>query len=203
MKVYGLTGGIASGKSTEAKLLRARGVPVIDADEIARRVVEPGTVGLARVEAAFGPGVIRPDGTLDREALGRVVFTDPEKRQTLNGILHPLVQATTAEEVMRLAEAGEPLAILDIPLLYEARDPAAFEGIVVVYVDEATQLERLMARNGFSREDAEARIRSQMPLEEKARRATWVIDNRGTPEETEAQLELLLGRLRQEAASEG
>ncbi len=201
MNVYGLTGGIASGKSTVARILRARGIPVIDADEVAREVLEPGTPGLAAVLEAFGPTLVRPDGALDRDALARIIFSDPEARQRLNQIVHPRVQAAMAERVLQLASEGAPLAIMDIPLLYEARDPASFAGIIVVYVTPETQLARLMHRNGYTHEEAGARIRSQMPLAEKARRATYVIDNEGTGAETEAQIDLLLERLTMEAAS--
>jgi len=196
MRVFGLTGGIASGKSTVSDLVRAQGVPVIDSDQVAREVVASGTPGLVAVRQAFGPGVLKEDGTLDREALGKRVFSDSDARARLNAILHPLIQAATAEQVLELSARGEPLAILDIPLLYEVRDPAQFEGVIVVYVDPATQLERLMVRNGYSRDEAEARIASQLPIQEKARRATFVIDNSGTRNETIAQVALLVGRLR-------
>lgn len=200
MKIYGLTGGIASGKSTVSRSLRNAGIPVIDADLLAREVVAPGSEGLEGIRARFGDAVILPDGSLDREALGRIIFSDPEARQALNAIIHPLVQMRSAQEVMRYANEGHSMVFMDIPLLYEARDPAHFAAVVVVYVDPETQVQRLMARNGYGREEALSRINSQLSLDEKRKRADYVIDNRGTPEETEAQLAMLIARLKLEAA---
>ena len=197
MKIYGLTGGIASGKSTVTRLLRAADVPVVDADQVARRVVEPGTPALAQIEARFGSEVIGPDGRLNRPALGAIVFHDKEARLALNAIVHPAVKLAMAQDVMDIAEQGHPFAFMDIPLLYEGRDPADFEAVVVVWVDGETQLARLMARDDLSEHDAKARVQSQMSLDDKAKHATWVIDNSEDPAFTEAQVEWLLGRLRQ------
>lgn len=191
----GLTGGIASGKSTVTQLLREAGLPVIDSDLLAREAVAPGSALLPRLAESFGASMLKADGTLDREALGRTVFSDPEARARLNALIHPEVQRLSALQVRALQEEGHRLIVLDVPLLYEVRDPADFDAVVVVYVDRETQLRRLMQRNGLSEADARARIQSQGSLEEKRDRADFVIDNRGTPEETRAQVRAVLAQL--------
>jgi len=200
MNVFGLTGGIASGKSTVASFFRERGFPVLDSDRIARDVVAVGSPGLAAVRDAFGPSFMLPGGELDRVKLGTLIFSDREARRRLNAIIHPLVLEKTGLELRKLEKAGQSLALLDIPLLFEARDPADFSGVIVVYVDPETQRKRLMARNALTPEEADARIRSQIPLEDKARKATWIIDNRGALSETKAQTLLLADRLLWESA---
>lgn len=196
MRVYGLTGGIASGKSTVSAMFVAQGIPVLDADQVARSLVEPGQPALEEVVKAFGSAILHPDGSLNRDHLGTLIFRDATARATLNAIIHPRVRSTMAEEIGRLATQGTPLAMMDIPLLYEARDPADFAGVVVVWVSPATQLSRLMARNSLSDDDARARISSQMSLDEKAKRATYIIDNEGNLDETRTQVELLVAHLR-------
>ncbi len=197
IRLVGLTGGIASGKSTAARAFEALGARVIDADRVARRVVEPGRPALAEIRQAFGDGVIRPDGALDREALGRIVFSDAAARRRLNAIVHPRV----AEEVDReLAEAlrEDPGAVVvyDVPLLFEGRMEDRFDLVVVVHVPRAVQERRLRARDGLGPDEALARIRSQMDIDEKARRAHVVLDNRGAPEDLEAQVRRLMERIR-------
>jgi dephospho-CoA kinase len=177
MRLIGLTGGIASGKSTFAAALRAQGVPVVDADQLARAVVAPGSPALARIGQAFGPGVLAPDGTLDRQALGALVFADPAARRRLEAITHPAIREAMQAETERLAAAGHALAVYEAPLLYEVGLEGAMALVVVVHAPRAAQLDRLVKRDGLSRAEAEARLAAQLPVEEKAARADVVIDN--------------------------
>lgn len=184
--VIGLTGGIASGKTTAADALEARGAPVIRSDVLARQVVARGTPALAEIGRVFGSGVLRADGTLDRSALGAVVFGDPEARRHLESITHPLIRGRTLQWLDAQAQAGAPAAVCDIPLLFEVGLAAAdsfIDRIWVVSVHPETQLQRLMLRDGLDREAALARIRSQWPLAEKARLAHVVLKNDGPPEQ--------------------
>ncbi len=194
MKVIGLTGGMASGKSLVARILRDLGAEVIDADVIAREVVEPGAEALREIVAAFGRDVLRPDGTLDRRVLGERIFRDPGARARLNAITHPEIRRRMAErvEALRRARPGG-IVVLDIPLLLDtaAADAYALDGIVVVYVDEETQAARLAARDGIFIDRARQRLGAQRPLREKVPLATWVIDNSGAPEATRRQVEAL------------
>jgi dephospho-CoA kinase len=182
----GLTGGIGSGKSTVSALLAERGAVIIDADRIAREVVEPGTPGLAAVVAAFGDGVVGPDGGLDRPALAAVVFVDPEARARLDGIVHPLVRARAAE----VAAAAPPDAVLvhDIPLLVETGQAARFDLVLVVRADQEVRVARLVQR-GLTEDDARARIAAQATDEQRAAVADVVLDNSGTREELAAQVD--------------
>ncbi len=188
----GLTGGIGSGKSEVSRLLAAHGAVVIDADVLAREVVEPGTPGLAAVVEAFGEQVLRPDGSLDREALGRVVFADPAQRARLNAIVHPLVGAATAER-FAAAEAADPDAVVvhDVPLLVEVGMHRAYDAVVVVAAEPQTQLRRLVELRGMAEEDAGARIAAQAPLEDKLAVATHVIRNDGSLDELAEQVDRL------------
>jgi dephospho-CoA kinase len=172
----GLTGGIGSGKSTVADALAARGALIIDADVLAREVVAPGTPGLEQVRRRFGDGVVGPDG-LDRAAMGRLVFADPEARRDLEAIIHPAVRARAAE----LAAQAPPGAVVVqvIPLLVETGQQDAFDLVVVVDVDHETQVARLLARNGYSRAVAESRIAAQVGRAERLAAADLVIDNSG------------------------
>jgi dephospho-CoA kinase len=182
----GLTGGIGSGKSTVSALLAERGAVIIDADRIAREVVEPGTPGLAAVVAAFGDGVVGPDGGLDRPALAAVVFADPEARARLDGIVHPLVRARAAE----VAAAAPPDAVLvhDIPLLVETGQAGRYELVLVVQADLDTRVARLVAR-GMTEDDARARIAAQATDEQRAAVADVVLDNSGTREELASRVD--------------
>jgi dephospho-CoA kinase len=190
--LFGLTGGIASGKSTVAARLRARGVPVIDADEVAREVVAAGTPGLQAVVEAFGASVLDRDGALDRKALGQVVFADGGARRRLNAILHPLIGQRTAERAAALESQGEPLACYEAALLVENGLAAMFRPLVVVACDEGVQLARLRARDGLSEEEARARIAAQKPLAEKVAVADHVIDTSGTLAEVSARTDEVL-----------
>jgi len=182
----GLTGGIGSGKSTVSALLAERGAVIVDADRIAREVVEPGTPGLAAVVAAFGDGVVGPDGGLDRAALAAVVFADAEARARLDGIVHPLVRARAAEVVA----AAPPDAVLvhDIPLLVETGQAGRYELVLVVQADLDTRVARLVQR-GMTEDDARARIAAQATDEQRAAVADVVLDNSGTREELAAQVD--------------
>jgi dephospho-CoA kinase len=196
-----LTGGIATGKSHCLARFEALGVPVIDADVIARGLVAPGTPGLAAVVARFGPGIVRPGGDLDRDALASLVFADPAARRDLEDILHPAVYRAIDdwfESVAgRTGSGGARLAMADIPLLYETGRDAEFDKVVVVACSREEQLERLGAR-GLSPEGARVRIASQLPIEEKTRRADYVIDTSSTPALTDRQVVEVWERLRAE-----
>jgi len=192
LRLFGLTGGIASGKSTVAALFRARGLPVIDADQLAREVVAPGTEGLDAVVAAFGRGVLGEGGSLDRAALAAIVFADAEKRRALNAIVHPRIAALTAERAAELEARGEPLACYEATLLVENGLADAFRPLVVVAVPEELQIARTMARDGATEEQARARIRAQMPLAAKIAAADHVINNAGSREDTERQVDEVL-----------
>ncbi|MHB8452042.1 MAG: dephospho-CoA kinase [Mycobacteriales bacterium] len=173
----GLTGGIGAGKSAVASRLAALGALVIDADFIAREVLAPGTPGLARVVAAFGPGVCRPDGSLDREALGRVVFADPDARHILEEITHPLIGARLAHQLA----AAPPGAIVihDVPLLVEKGLAAAYDAVIVVEAPEEVRVERLVRLRGMSPEDARARVAAQTSDAHRRSIATFIIENDG------------------------
>jgi dephospho-CoA kinase len=190
--LFGLTGGIASGKSTVAGRFRARGVPIIDADELAREVVEPATPGLQAVVEAFGKGVLAADGSLDRKVLGRLVFSDGEARKRLNAITHPLISRLTVVRAAELSNRGEPLACYEAALIVENGLADAFRPLVVVSCPEATQLARVQARDGGSLEDARARVRSQKPLAEKVAVADFVIDTTGSLEHNAARSDEVL-----------
>lgn len=183
----GLTGGIASGKSTVADLLAAHGAMVIDADRLAREVVEPGTEGLAAIAARFGHGVLRADGSLDRAALGRLVFADPAERRELEAIVHPAVRARASE----LAAAAPPdsVVVLMIPLLVETGQADAFDLVLVVDVDPELQLARLLARDGLNEVEALARVRAQADRETRLAAADVVIANNGDPAELAAAVD--------------
>jgi dephospho-CoA kinase len=181
--LFGLTGGIASGKSTVAARLRAHGVPVIDADELAREVVAPGTDGLREVVEAFGPGILTPSGALDRKALARIVFADEVARKTLNRITHPRIDARTRERAAELTAAGEPVACYEAALIVDNDLADAFRPLVVCACPEDVQAARVRAREGASAEDAFARIRIQAPLAQKIAVADHVIDTSGSLEE--------------------
>ncbi len=197
MIVVGLTGGIASGKSTVAGFLLEAGARIVDADRIAKAVVTPGTPVHAEIAAVFGQTILLPDGHLDRKRLGGIIFTDPVQQAALNAIVHPRVIEGMEAEIDRIAaESPDAVVVLDVPLLFESGMHRDLAEVIVVYVPEALQLERLVARDGISATDAMARIRSQMPIEEKRRRATIVIDNSGTENATRQLASALFDRLK-------
>jgi dephospho-CoA kinase len=186
--LVGLTGGIATGKSTVSELLRRLGSVVIDADILAREVVEPGQPALAAVGAEFGD-VLRPDGTLDRPRLGAIVFADPARRKRLEAILHPAIRDRFLAQLAALERDGfEGLVFSDAPVMIESGNYKTMDRLVVVVTDEATQLARLMARDGMDAATARQRVALQMPLAEKAKLADHVIDNSGDRAATEARV---------------
>jgi len=189
MRLIGLTGGIASGKSAVDRLLAARGAEVIDADQLARRVAEPGEAAFAEIVERFGPGVVLPDGTLDRGRVGAIVFADPAARRDLERITHPRIAELLARQVLEALAGPAPLVVVDVPLLFEGERQGQFEGIMLVYAPVTVQLSRLVERDGLSEEAARQRIAAQLPIDEKRERANWVIDNSGTLDATSDQVD--------------
>lgn len=188
LRIIGLTGGIASGKTSVARFFEDKGAVVIDADQLARAAVEPGSQGLTRVAAIFGPDILTPDGQLDRKRLAAVVFSDPGKRALLEGILHPEIKYLAENRMAQLAESGRKIVFYMAPLLIEAGVTDRVDEVWVVTVRPEVQLERLMRRDGITREEALRIIASQMSLAEKEKHGRIVIDNSGTPEETASLL---------------
>jgi dephospho-CoA kinase len=194
MLEVGLTGGIGSGKSEVSRLLASYGAVVIDADKLAREVVEPGTAGLARVVKEFGEGVLRPDGSLDRERLASLVFADDGARQRLNGIVHPLVGERAA--ALKAQAREDAVLVHDVPLLVEAGLARLYDLVVVVDAPAETQIDRLVRLRGMTEEEARARIAAQAARDERRAVADVVIDNSGSFEELEAQVRELWEELR-------
>ncbi|WP_348787879.1 dephospho-CoA kinase [Leifsonia sp. NPDC080035] len=200
MQLIGLTGGIASGKSTIASRLASHGAVVVDADRIAREVVEPGTPALAEIARAFGDGVIAADGTLDRPALGAIVFGDAEKLRVLNGITHPAVLRESTARFRAAADAdSEAIVVYDVPLLVESANEYPFDLVVVAHADAATRVARLVELRGMDEAEAERRILSQASDDERLAVADVVIDTDGSLEHTLQQVDALWDRLRASA----
>jgi dephospho-CoA kinase len=195
MRVVGLTGGIASGKSTVSAMFRELGAPVIDADEVARDVVEPGSAGLEEVARRF-PGVVDATGRLDRAALGRHVFADPAERRALEAILHPRIREEVARRLEALAHAGAAVAIYDAALLIENGLHRGLDGVIVVSAPESVQRARLAARDGLDEAAITARLAAQLPLADKRAHATWVVDNGGSLDGTRAQVRQIWEEIR-------
>lgn len=188
-KVAGLTGGIASGKSTVARMLADVGAHIIDADHIARQVVQKEQPAWQAIVQHFGTTILKPDGQIDREVLGTIVFNDTEAKNALNGIVHPQVYRAMQIDIRQLAiDHPDDLVILDVPLLIESGWHAFLPVVILVYVPQAIQQDRLMQRDGLSAEDAMARIRSQMPIESKREHADYIIDNAGDRHATRQQV---------------
>jgi dephospho-CoA kinase len=190
MRVLGLTGGIGSGKTMVGEMFAQLGAEIIDADQLARDVVEPGQPALGEIVERFGPDVLQTNGRLDRARLGGIVFADAAARAALNAITHPRIRERMAAAVSARKDRSGVL-ILVIPLLYESARTALVEAVIVVWVDPQTQLRRLVERGGLTDEQARQRIAAQMPLEQKRALADHLIDNRGTPEETRRQVEMI------------
>ena len=188
MRVVGLTGGIASGKSTVSNLFKISGVPVIDADLVARQVVEKGTVGLSALVNRFGEAILNTDGTLNRTELGTRMFSEEEIRSEVNDILQPLIRQEITSRIQAYKDQGKALIVLDVPLLFEMHYENLCDDIIVVAVSVETQIARMEKRNGYTRQEALERIQSQMPLEEKVKRATIVWSNEGTLQELEQKV---------------
>ncbi|EOX1306570.1 dephospho-CoA kinase [Listeria monocytogenes] len=193
-KTIGLTGSVATGKSTVSNMIQQAGIPLVDADIAARKVVEPGTEGLKGIVAYFGEEILLADGTLDRAKLGEIIFKDKEKREKLNEITHPRVKDYMLEARERFFRAGKELVFFDIPLLFESHLESLVDQIVVVWTTPETELKRLMERNNLTKEDALRRIESQMGIDEKARKADFVIDNNESLEKTQKQVYTFIER---------
>lgn len=190
--IIGLTGSIASGKSTVAKMLEQYEFPIVDADLVARVVVEPGKPALQQIKNKFGEDIVLEDGNLNRPKLGNIIFNDPKKRLDLNAIMHPAIRKEMLEQRDKCLRDGHPVVIMDIPLLFESKLQHFVEKILVVSVTEENQLRRLMERNELSEADARARISSQLPISVKEEGADAVIYNNESLEETQQQLEAIL-----------
>ena len=200
MITIGLTGGIASGKSLVAELFRSFGAQVIDSDSIAREVVEPGTIGWQSVVAEFGQDILSPDGTVDRAKLGSIIFSDRERRTTLNNILHPLIIHTIQERIVAIGRKHpEAIVIADIPLLIECGMQHEFDAVVVVWTSAELQRKRIMERDGLSAAEAQQRIDAQMPLDEKQAHGTFVVKNDGSTQQTEEQVKQIFLTITQQA----
>jgi dephospho-CoA kinase len=198
--VAGITGGIATGKSTVSRELASCGAVVVDADLIAREVVRKGTPVWEEIRARFGPEVLGPDGELDREAMGAIIFSDPDKKGLLNSIVHPAVYREMDLQIEAAKARGkDTVVICDVPLLIETGMYKAYREVILVYVPESVQVARLMDRDRVTREQALLKVRSQMPIEDKRAYATMVIDNSGTCEETRSQARAVYERLKREA----
>lgn len=196
MLIVGLTGGIASGKSTVARIMAQAGAHIIDADLIAREVVRPGQPACDEIRQLFGGAVFQTDGTLNRSAMGELIFENESFRRQLESIVHPRVQQGM-DEAVRLIKSRirDAVVVKDIPLLLETGMDQGLKEIIVVYVPEAVQIERLMQRDGLSLEQAKSRVRSQMPMEKKRALATILIDNSHTPAQTREQTLRVYDRL--------
>lgn len=197
MHTFGLTGGIACGKSTVARMFEDLGARVLDADQIARDVVRPGEPAHGEIAGEFGPGVLLPDGSLDRAALGRIVFADAARRSRLNAITHPRIALESAKRLQALRSAGAAIVLYEAALLVETGGYKMHEGLIVVTARPEAQLRRLIARDGCSEDEADRKIASQLPLEKKTAVADYVIDNSGSPEETRAQVKKVWAALLQ------
>ena len=198
MQVIGLTGGIATGKSTVCAILENAGAVIIDADRIARKLVKKNLPAYRQIVDTFGKSILLPDGEINRTALGDLIFNDPRKKQLLNKIVHPQVGKETDRQLKRIEKSNpHALVILDIPLLLESGLHKNLSEVIVVYTPEHIQINRLMQRDHISQENALARIRSQMPIEEKKKLATIVIDNSGMLEDTRKQTLEIFQRLKE------
>ncbi|NLW55590.1 MAG: dephospho-CoA kinase [Firmicutes bacterium] len=189
--VIGLTGGVGTGKSTVASILKELGLKIIDADRIAHQLLRPGTEVYRQVLTEFGPDILKPDGEIDRRRLGKIVFNDPEKRRLLEGITHPAIKAQIRAEVESYRAKGQDV-VLEIPLLFEAKMEGEVDEVWVVAVSSPRQLQRIMERDALTPAEAQSRIKAQMPLSEKCARADVVINNEGTIADLRRQVKTLL-----------
>jgi dephospho-CoA kinase len=198
--IVGLTGGVATGKTLVACEFKSLGAHLVDADEIAREVTRPGTPASKEIAREFGAGTIKPDGTIDRKALGRIVFSDPSRLERLNEITHPGIihEMEVRIEELRKKHPGE-IIVVDAPLLIEVGLNKKMDKVVVVYADELTQIERIMKRDGISREEAKRRISAQLPTERKVELADFVIDGTGGEDETVKAVKTIYERLKHDS----
>jgi dephospho-CoA kinase len=196
VKLIGLTGGIASGKSTVAAILQQLGTAIVNADELAREVVQPGTPGWKEIVDSFGADVLQPDRTLDRQKLRNIVFNDPEARKKLEAVIHPRVRALAQQRIQEHAAAGFEIVVYEVPLLFEGNLQNSLRPVVLVATDVETQKKRLQHRDGLSESDAEKHIAAQMSLAEKRRLADHVIENDGSLEDLELQVRDVLAKIK-------
>ncbi len=202
MLIVGLTGGIATGKSTVADIFEELGAYRIDTDRLARLVLEPHQPVWEAVVLSFGTGVLSDSGSLDRKKLAAIIFADPEKREVLNKLTHPAVRTLLREELAHARQLGVDIVLVEVPLLYEAGFDCEVDCVIVVKTTEKTQLARLLSRENLSEEAARLRIEAQMPLQEKMIRADYQIDNEGSPSKTREQAEKVWQLLRQECSND-
>ena len=195
MRVFGLTGNIGSGKSAVAAMLREAGIPVLDADRISREVTAPGGPAYDDVVQAFGGGILRDDGSIDRKRLGEIVFADPSLRARLEAITHPAILEAMKEAIAGIDREGHRAAVVEATLIHESGRKGLFEAVITVACDRETAISRLAARDGMSRDDAEARLRAQMDADRKAEASDHVVDNSGSLDETRRQVVALAGAL--------
>ena len=197
MRVFGLTGNIGSGKSTVAAMLREAGIPVLDADRISKEVTAPGGRAYDAVVQAFGRGIVRDDGSIDRKRLGEIVFSDPASRERLERITHPAILEAMKEAIAGIEREGHRATVVEATLIHESGRKGLFDAVISVTCDRETAISRLAARDGMSRSQAEARLRAQMDADRKAGASDYVIDNSASPEETSRQVKriarILLG----------
>ncbi len=198
MKVIGLTGGIATGVTTVASMFKELGAEIIEADKIAREVVEPGTEPYRKIVETFGRGVLNADGTIDRKKLGQIVFADDTARRRLNRITHTAIRYRIDEEVERIRKSDpDAVVLIDVPLLLDTTGPDTFDmdGVIVVTAGKDSQIERLVRRDTLPEEDAQRRVAAQRPVDEKAEEADWIVRNSGSLEETRRQVTSLWRQL--------
>lgn len=197
MFLVGLTGGIASGKSTVSSIFQEYGIKIIDSDIVARKVVEPGTSAWKKIQKEFGSNIILPNGMIDRQELGKIIFSNSELRKKLNSITHPEIYKEIFWNCLKMFLQGHQFIIVELPLLYESGKMTKYiHKVIVVSCSENQQLRRLMMRNGFSEFDSLQRINAQMPLKDKCQMADFIIDNCGTYEETKQQVKEIVEKLK-------
>lgn len=203
MKVIGLTGGIATGKSTVTSILRQLGARIIDADELAREIVEPGREAWREIIEAFGAGILRGDKSIDREKLRKKVFADPKARKRLESITHPRIRALAQERIQQLASEGAEIAVYAAPLLFENQIHLWLRPVILVACDRAIQEQRLRERDGLGSEEVEQHLKAQMALEEKRKLADFVIENNGGLEELEKRIREVWEKITKQAEGNG
>ena len=196
MKLIGLTGGIASGKSTVAAILRRLGVAIVNADELSREVVQPGTPGWKEIVDTFGTEILQPDGTVDRQRLRKIIFSDPAARKKLEAVIHPRVRALAQQRFQEHAAAGFEIVVYEVPLLFEGNLQNSLRPVVLVATNVETQKNRLQDRDHLAESEAEKHITAQMSLEEKRRLADYVIENDGTLDELERRVRAVLEEIK-------
>lgn len=196
-KIIGLTGGIATGKSTADKFFERKGIPIIDTDQIAHHIYDPGKIAWKEIKDEFGEQVVNFDQTINRQVLGKIVFSDPDKMQKLNHITHPQVLIEVKNKITEFEKVDTPIVVLDVPLLYESGYENLCDQVIVITLPEKLQIKRLIKRNNLNYEDALKRINSQMPLAQKAKLADYVVDNSGSVNDLDEQLSEVLKKIKE------